>query len=100
LQKLFTTDSSNVLTNGFALKFKTLGEGVAASGGSLVSKAAALKSDLSRNAAAQTKINDYAAAFETRLRARYSALDAQMGRLNALNAYVTQQVTLWNKNTA
>jgi len=27
-------------------------------------------------------------------------LDAQMGRLNALNAYVSQQVTLWNKNTA
>lgn len=100
LQQLFTTDNSNALTNGFALKFKTLGEGVAASGGSLVSKAASLKGDLARNTDAQTKINDRATAVEARLRARYSALDAQMGRLTALNAYVTQQVTLWNKNTA
>jgi len=100
LQQLFTSNNSNVLTNGFALKFKTLGEGVAASSGSLVSKAAALKSELLRNTEAQTKVNDHAAVVEERLRQRYSLLDAQMGRLNALNAYVTQQVTLWNKNTA
>lgn len=100
LSDLFTTDNGNALTNGFALKFKSLGEGVAASGGSLVSKAAALKNDLLRNTEAQTKVNDRATAVEARLRARYSALDAQMGRLNALNAYVSQQVTLWNKNTA
>lgn len=100
LQQLFTTDNANALTNGFALKFKALGLGVAASGGSLVSKAAALQNDLSRNSAAQSKVNDRATAMEARLRARYSALDAQMGMLNALNAYVSQQVTLWNKNTA
>lgn len=100
LSALFTTDNGNALTNGFALKFKSLGEGVAASGGALVSEAAALKNDLLRNTEAQTKVNDRATAVEARLRARYSALDAQMGRLNALNAYVSQQVTLWNKNTA
>ncbi|MBB1076515.1 flagellar filament capping protein FliD [Rhodoferax sp. 4810] len=100
LMQLFTTNNNNALTNGFALKFKTLGEGVAASGGSLTSKATSLKSDLTRNSEAQTRINDRAAAVEVRLRARYSALDAQMGKLSALNAYVAQQVTLWNKNTA
>jgi len=100
LQQLFTTNNSNALTNGFALKFKALGEGVAATGGSVVNKAAALKNDLARNTEAQTKVNDRATAVEAQLRARYSALDARMGQLNALNAYVTQQVTLWNKNTA
>jgi flagellar hook-associated protein 2 len=34
------------------------------------------------------------------MRKQYSALDLQMAQLNSLNAYVTQQVTLWNKSTA
>lgn len=100
LQHLFTNNSGDPFTNGFAVKLKEFGQGVAASGGTVKSKAEVLQKVLDSNAAAQTKINDKAAAFETRLRARYSALDAQMAQLNALNAYVSQQVTLWNKSTA
>lgn len=100
LQQLFTTNNSNTLTNGFGLKFKALGEGIAASGGSLTNKATSLQSTLTRNTAEQTKITERATAFETRLRARYSALDAQMAQLTALNSYVAQQVTTWNQSTA
>lgn len=100
LQQLFTNNNGDPMTNGFALKFKALGQGVAATGGSVTNKVAALKKALDTNTAAQTKVNDQAALFETRLRARYSALDVQMAQLNALNSYVTQQVTLWNKSTA
>lgn len=100
LQQLFTTNNSDALTNGFALKFKALGEGIAASGGSLANKASALQNTLTRNTDDQAKITQRAAAFETRLRARYSALDAQMAQLTALNSYVAQQVTTWNKSTA
>ncbi|MBU3897666.1 MAG: flagellar filament capping protein FliD [Gammaproteobacteria bacterium] len=100
LQQLFTNNNNNPLTNGFALKFRDLGKGVAASGGWLLSKVAALKNNLDTNAKEQTKVNDRAALFETRLRKQYSALDAQMAQLNALNAYVTQQVAAWNKSTA
>ena len=100
LQQLFTNNNGDPMTNGFALKFKALGQGVAASGGSVTNKAAALQKVLDTNTAAQTKVNDQAALFETRLRARYSALDVQMAQLTALNSYVSQQVTLWNKSTA
>ena len=100
LQKLFTTNNSNALTNGFGVKFRDLAHGVLATGGSVVNKAAALQGVLSRNTAAQTKVNDRAASFEARLRKQYSALDAQMASLTALNAYVSQQVTTWNKSTA
>lgn len=100
LQQLFTTNNSDPLTNGFALKFRDLGRGVLTSGGSVATKAAALQSTLTRNTQEQTKVNDRAALFETRLRKQYTALDAQMGQLSALNAYVAQQVTLWNKSTA
>jgi flagellar hook-associated protein 2 len=100
LQKLFITDNSNPLTNGFALKFRSLAKGVLAAGGLVTNKADALQKALTRNADQQTKVNDHAAAVEARLRKQYSALDAQMASLTALNAYVAQQVTTWNKNTA
>jgi flagellar hook-associated protein 2 len=100
LQQLFTNDNSDPLTNGFGLKFKAFGRGVAATDGFVSSKTASLNKALATNTAEQTKVNDRATAFETRIRAQYSALDGRMASLNALNAYVTQQVAQWNKSTA
>lgn len=100
LQKLFTTDNGNARSNGFALKFRDLAKGVLASSGSVVNKASALKATLERNADAQEKVNERAAQVEVRLRQRYSALDAQMAQLTALNAYIAQQVTVWNQSTS
>lgn len=100
LQQLFTNNNNNPLTNGFAVKFKTLGKGVAATDGFVTSKGASLNKMLTSNTAEQTKVNSRATLFETRIRRQYSALDGQMSQLNALNAYMTQQVTLWNKSTA
>jgi flagellar hook-associated protein 2 len=100
LQQLFTNNNSDPLTNGFALKFRDLGRGVAASGGSVYNKATVLQGVLDNNTKEQAKVNDRATLFEARLRKQYSALDAQMAQLNALNSYVTQQVATWNKSTA
>lgn len=99
LQKLFTTDNNNPATNGFALKFKTLAQGVLATGGSVKNKSEALDSVLKRNQDDQDRITARADAFETRLRKQYSALDAKMANLSALSAYVSQQVSTWNKST-
>ncbi len=96
LQDLFTTNNSNPLTNGFALKFDTLSSGVLASSGSVTNKAAALQREIERNADAQEKVNERAAVVEARLNKQYSALDARMAQLTALNDFVAQQVTLWN----
>ncbi len=100
LQQLFTNNNNDPATNGFALKFKAVGRAMLTAGGSVPSKVAALQKSLDDNKAAQTSVNDKAALFETRLRARYSALDVQMASLNAMNSYVTQQVATWNKSTA
>jgi flagellar hook-associated protein 2 len=98
LQQLFTMDNGNARNNGFALKFRDLADGVLASGGSVVNKVSALKATLERNAEAQDRVSERAAQVEVRLRQRYSALDAQMAGLTALNAYVAQQVTVWNQS--
>lgn len=100
LQQLFTNNNNDPLTNGFSLKLRDLGRGLAGSGGSISSKGKALQGVLDRNTAEQAKVNDRASLFEARLRKQYSALDAQMASLNALNAYVTQQVAAWNKPSA
>jgi flagellar capping protein FliD len=55
---------------------------------------------LEKNAADQARVTDRATQVELQLKRRYSALDGQMGSLTALGNYVSQQVTLWNKNTA
>lgn len=99
LQKLFITDNKNSSTNGFALKFKELAQGLIGSSGSVTGKAKALQKELSTNAVEQTRVNDRAAATEARLRKQYSALDTKMAGLTALNAYVAQQVATWNKST-
>ncbi len=97
LQGLFTTNNDNPLTNGFALKFDTLSSGVLSGSGAVTNKAAALQREIQRNADAQDKVNERAAVVEARLNKQYSALDARMAQLTALNAFVAQQVTLWNK---
>lgn len=100
LQQLFTNDNGNAMTNGFALKFATLGKGVAATGGAVANKEAALKGLLEKNTQDQAKLNTRVTLFEARLRKQYTSLDVQMAKLNALNSYVAQQVTQWNKTTA
>ena len=99
VKNLFTIDNSNTLTNGFALKFKTFADGLLATDGFFSTKDASLKRSLEANSKDQTRLNEKVARVEAALNRRYSALDTQMASLTALNAYVAQQVTMWNKST-
>ena len=99
IQKFFTQDNKNTQTNGFALKFAAFAKGANAISGAVTNKNNALKKALDTNSAEQQKVNDRAAATEARLKKQYSALDSKMASLTALNSYVSQQVTTWNKST-
>lgn len=100
LSQLFTANNSNALTNGFALKFRDFGRSLLGHGGAVFNKVSSIGNELDRNSKEQSKVNDKATLFEARLRKQYSTLDAKMAQLNALNSYVSQQVTTWNKSTA
>jgi flagellar hook-associated protein 2 len=100
LTQLFTANNGNAATNGFALKFRDLGKGLIGSGGAVANKVVSIQSELDRNTKAQASVTDKATLFEARLRKQYSTLDGKMAELNALNSYVSQQVTTWNKSTA
>lgn len=100
LQQFFTVDNKNPQTNGFALKFASLAKGIMDStSGMLSQESKALQKRLDVNGKEQDRVSTRAANVEARLRKQYSALDAQMGRLTALNQYVAQQVTQWNKSS-
>jgi len=99
VKNLLRIDNGNQLTNGVALKFKKFSTGLLDAGGFFSTKDASLKRSLELNAREQTQVNAKATRLETNLYRRYSALDVQLNSLSGLNAYVTQQIQLWNKST-
>ena len=101
LQNLFTAagGGSGSTDQGFGLKVKAFTEGLVSANGSLTTRADSLQSALKRNDQEQERVNDRATRAEARYLAQYNAMDAAVGQLNALNAFVTQQVTLWNKSS-
>lgn len=86
--------------DGIAVKLKTLTSNMLSTSGFFKLKNDSYQSELDRNAKEQARVNQHATDVETALNLKYSALDAKMSSLNALNAYMTQQVTAWNKPSA
>jgi len=95
VSKFFTTvNLSNASASGFGVRFGSFASGLLSATGTMATQTASFTSGLKRNATDQQTVNDHAAAVEKRLRAQYTALDANVAKLNALNSYVTQQFTL------
>jgi flagellar hook-associated protein 2 len=61
-------------------------------------KTEGIQRSITRNGREQERVNERAARVEVRLLQQYNAMDATVGRLNGLNAFVSQQITLWNKS--
>lgn len=98
VKKLFATAGSGD-NMGVAARFKALTTDMLSLTGTFANKTAALAKVHKLNADEQDKVNTRAGQVETRLNTQYSALDSKMATLNALNTYVSQQVTAWNKST-
>ncbi|WP_462390304.1 flagellar filament capping protein FliD [Acidovorax sp. Q11] len=85
--------------DGIAVQLKALTTNLLANDGFFKSKDDSLKLNLKRNAQDQTRVNEKVDAFEKRITQRYNSLDTQLSSLNGLNAYISQQVTNWNKSS-
>jgi len=99
LKNLFTVNTGTPTTEGFGRKIKAFAEGLIDSDGLVSTKTSGLQKSLDRNGVEQEKVNDRAARAETRYLAQYNAMDAAVAKLNSINAFVTQQITLWNKSS-
>lgn len=98
LKALFTT-TGDAGSQGFGLKIKSFADGLLSVEGLVTTRTESLQSAVKRNTKEQDKVVDRAARAEVRFLAQYNAMDAAVGRLNSLSAFVNQQVTMWNKNT-
>lgn len=97
LKALFTSTSNDPTATGFGWKIKSFAEGLIDADGTVTNKTDALQASIKRNTLDQERVNDKAARAEKRLLAQYNAMDATVGSLNGLSAFVSQQITLWNK---
>jgi flagellar hook-associated protein 2 len=99
LKDLFTADTGSATTQGFGRKMEAFATGLLSANGLVTGRSEALKNSATRNTKEQEKVVERAARAEVRLLAQYNAMDAAVGKLNGLNAFVSQQITLWNRNT-
>lgn len=99
MTRLFGAASEDATLKGFGLKLDAFADGLVASGGTLSTRTTSLRSAIQRNEKEMDKVVDKASRAEARYLAQYNAMDAMVSRMNSLNAYVAQQITLWNKSS-
>jgi flagellar hook-associated protein 2 len=101
LSKAFTyTDTVNVSNSGFAARIQALAKSLTNTDGLVSTRSQGLRASIARNDKQVAVYEDRVAAYQARLLKQYSALDVTINKLTNLNAYVSQQITTWNKNTA
>jgi flagellar hook-associated protein 2 len=86
-------DDANPGNHGFGERFRRLTTAIIGTDG--------MRASIRRNEQQQERYADRIALVEQRLLRQYQALDANLGQLNSLGAYVTQQMTAlnnWNKS--
>jgi flagellar hook-associated protein 2 len=98
LKNLFTA-TGDAASQGFGLKIKTFADGLLATDGLMSTKTESLQNAVKRNTKEQDRVIERASRSEVRFLAQYNAMDAAVGKLNGLSAFVNQQVTMWNKSS-
>ncbi len=99
LKKAFgNSDSANPGNEGFTRRFANLAKQLLDIEGSLTTRTEGLQKLIEKNSDSQARLEDRVERFQQRLVAQYTAMDANLSRLNALGAYVTQQFASTNKN--
>ncbi len=101
LKKAFSTsDISNSANSGFARRYSDLATQALGVDGTITTRTAGLQKLIAKNGEDQTALNARVDTFQARLVAQYTALDANVAKLNSLSSYVTQQIANWNKSGA
>lgn len=98
LRKAFAhSDTANPANNGFARRYAALATDALGVDGSLTTRTEGLRKLISKNEEAQQRYEDRVERYRERLVAQFSAMDANLSKLNALQSYVTQQIAALQK---
>lgn len=100
LQKFFaTSDEADTNRNGMAQRIRNLTKELLGTDGAINSRTEGIKGTIERNKDQIERIDKRASLIEARLRAQYTALDANMAKLNGLSSYVSAQLAALNKGS-
>jgi flagellar hook-associated protein 2 len=98
LKALFSTQGTTAADTGIAVRFSNLTTQALGVDGTLKTRSSGLQDQLSRNSDQQTEMQTHLDQTQARLTKQYQALDTTMAQMNALSSYVSQQVTMMEKN--
>jgi flagellar hook-associated protein 2 len=96
LKQFFGANTSGQ-PRGFGLQVVDFVKGALASDGRVTVRTEALQAGMKRNSSDQERVNERAERTQARLYAVYNAMDTKVGRLNSINSYVSQQLSLLQK---
>lgn len=99
VKAMFLGPTGGTANDGVAEKIKAVTTGLLSTQGFFANKDKQMQQALTLNKAETLRVMDRADRLEKSLSARYTALDTRMSTLNALNSYIAQQVTTWNKTS-
>ncbi len=97
MAKFFAADLEGSDNDGLGVRLKEFTTGLLSSDGVFATKDESMKGQLKRNTQDQERMMTRVNAYEKRLLAQYTALDVKMASLTALDSYISQQVSQWNK---
>jgi acetyl-CoA/propionyl-CoA carboxylase biotin carboxyl carrier protein len=87
-----------VAPDGFGVRFASLTTTLTDADGLLQRRADGIRAQIKRQESEMTALESRVARTEERLLKQYNALDSNLGRLNGLGSYVSQQVSAWNNS--
>lgn len=99
LKAFFSRDDVGTANDGFATTLRQFADMTLASDGVLAARQDGLRSRIDRIDDRTAQLEDRLVLTEKRLREQYTRLDSNMASLSALQSYVSQQVTSWNKSS-
>ena len=92
-------DNDEASNSGFAQRLRSYIDGALGTDGSITTRQAGIQKLISNNDKRTEELENRVSLTESRLRARYTALDTQMAKLNSLQEYVTQMTSQLTKNS-
>lgn len=99
MRKLFATDNTDAAAVGVARRLDSWLGLALGSDGLLDGRSDGLQERLKSNQRQRERLEDRISLTEQRLLRQYTALDARLGQLNGLSAYMTQQIAQFNRST-
>jgi len=91
--KQFFASSTAGQPRGFGLQVADFVKGALSSDGRVTVRTEALQAGMKRNSTDQDRVNARAERVQARLLEVYNAMDSKVGKLNAINSYVSQQLS-------